>query len=108
MNSRRLVHRDDAQNLEAFWPPLRLTDDMRALGRGRISVAAQHRHVQENVGKVHVRNNETIALRNVEPLDPAADLDEIETGLLAMFLTALEIEIRRCRISAAHFSSPRR
>src|SRR5947209_11831831 len=50
MNSRRLVHRDDAQNLEAFWPPLRLTDDMRALGRGRISVAAQHRHMQENVG----------------------------------------------------------
>jgi hypothetical protein len=64
--------------------------------------------VQENVGKLAVRNDKAVALGDVEPFDSSADLDEIEAGLLAVFMTTLEIEISRCRISAAHFDQPPR
>src|SRR5437763_10544799 len=81
---------------------------MGPFGRRRVAVAPQHGHVQEHIGKVALEHDESVALRNVEPFDTAADFDEIEGGFIAVFVTAFEIEISRYRISAAHLPRPHR
>ena len=51
-------------------------DDARALIGGLEAVAAQARDVQQHVGHAIVRNDEAVALGDIEPFDDAGDLDD--------------------------------
>ena len=74
-----LVHRDDAKHLHALGALLRLADHARALEGGLQTAAAQNGHMQKNVRRAVVRNDEAIAFRDVEPFDAPGDLDKIES-----------------------------
>ena len=71
----RLVHRDDAEGLQALRPLQHLAHDARALVCGLEAVAAQAGNVQQHVRQAVIRNDEAVALGNVEPLDGAAEFD---------------------------------
>ena len=62
MDRRRIVHGADAKRLEALRPAQHLAHHARALVGRLKAVAAQARHVQENVGKIFVRYNKPITL----------------------------------------------
>src|SRR5829696_3406312 len=78
MERRRLVERDDAECLQAARPLHGLDHDAGTLVGGLVAVPAQARDVEEHVRHAVVGNDEPEALADVEPLDAAADLDEIE------------------------------
>ena len=71
MHRGRLVHRDDAEGLQALGPLQHLADDARALIGGLEAVAAQAGHVQQHVRHAVVGNDEAETLGDVEPLDDA-------------------------------------
>ena len=56
-------------------------DQPRALISGLIAVAPEHCDVQQNVRPTIVGNDETVALRCVEPFDDAGDFDQIGRGI---------------------------
>jgi hypothetical protein len=62
MDRRRIVHGPNAKGLETLRPAQHLADDARSFVGRLEPVAAQARHMQENVGKVFVRNDESITL----------------------------------------------
>ena len=77
----RLVHREDAEGLQAAGPGQRLDDDAGAFIGRLVAVAPQAGHVQQHVGPAVVGDDEAEALGDVEPLDGTDDLDDIEAGL---------------------------
>ena len=70
-----------AERLQAARPLHGLDHDARALVRGLEPVPAQAGDVEEHVRHAVVRHDEAEALGHVEPLDAAADLDELERTL---------------------------
>ena len=76
MDRRRLVHREDAEGLQAARPLQHLADDARAFIGDLEAVAAQARHVQEDVRQAIVGNDESKSLGDIEPLDDAGKLDD--------------------------------
>ena len=76
-----LVEGDDPERLQPARPLHGLDHDAGALVGGLIAVPAQAGHVQEHIRHAVVRHDEAEALRDVEPLDAAADLDEVERAL---------------------------
>ena len=76
MHRRRFVHGDDAEGLQAARALQHLDHHARAFIGDLEAVAAQARHVQENVGHPVIGNDETVALGDVEPFDDAGELDD--------------------------------
>ena len=62
MHRSRIVHRTDAERLQALRPAQHFADHARALVGGLKTVAAEARHVQENVGQIFVWNDKSITL----------------------------------------------
>ena len=89
------VHREDAEGLETTGTVQRFADDARALVGGLVAVAAKAGHVQQNIGPAIVGNDEAKALADVEPLDGADDLDDIETGSSAPSTDEFPLDRRR-------------
>jgi hypothetical protein len=58
----RIVHLANAEGLQAFRPAQHLAHHARTLVGCLEAIAAQARHVQENVGKIFVRNYEAVTL----------------------------------------------
>ena len=78
------VHRENAEGLETTGTRQRFADDARALVGGLVAVAAKAGHVQQHIGPAIVGNDEAEALADIEPLDGADNLDDIETSLVAL------------------------
>ena len=78
-----LGDRDHPEHLQAAFAPLRLGDDARAFANGGEPVAPQHGHMDENVGLAAVRDDEAVALGDVEPFDPPGDFDEPDRAFIA-------------------------
>ena len=54
--------------------------------------------MQENVGQAVIRNDEAKTLGDVEPLYPAADVNEIELALAwKLLITLMPVPIKRLR-----------
>ncbi len=72
-----LVVLDDPGHLPALGPAHHVTDHGRAFQRGFPAALAQARHVQQHIPEVRlvrvVRNDETVALSRIEPLDASGD-----------------------------------
>ena len=69
-------HRMDLQHLQPTIAALRLGDDARAFAQRREAVAAQHRHMDQNVAAAVVGHDEPVTLADIEPFDAAGDFDE--------------------------------
>ncbi len=83
------VEGNDPEGLQAAGPLHRLDDDPRALVGDLVAVAAQAGHVEKDVGQAVIRQDEAEALGHVEPLDPTADLDQIQRRLRGRILRDL-------------------
>ena len=70
--------RQHAEDLHALVAPLRLGHDARAFVDRLKAVAPQHGHVDQHVAFAAVRDDESVALRNVEPFDPPGDFDQAD------------------------------
>src|SRR5262245_61226370 len=77
MNGRRLVHGNDAKGLQSLGALQHLTQNSSALIGGLVAVAAQTSHVQKYVWHPIVRDDESEALRDIEPLNDTTHFDEI-------------------------------
>jgi len=75
-------HRQNAKDLQALFASLRLRHDARAFENGLKTIAAQHGHMDQHVAFAAVRNDETVALGDVEPFDASGDFDQTGRSLL--------------------------
>jgi hypothetical protein len=78
MDCRRFVDRQDAKGLKTLWALQHFADDARAFICGLKTVPAQASHVQEHVRHAVVRYDKAESLRDVEPLDDAGNLDDVD------------------------------
>ena len=74
--------RQHAEDLHALVAPLRLGHHARAFVDRLETVAAQHGHVDQHVAFAAVRDDESVALRNVEPFDAPGDFDQADRPFL--------------------------
>ena len=91
VEGRRLVEGENPEGLEAARPLDGLDDDPGALVGGLVAVPPQAGHVQEHDRQAVVRHDEAEALGDVEPLDPAADLDQLERPIPGRILSCLAV-----------------
>src|SRR5215831_15947401 len=77
MNGRRLVHGNDAEGLQSLGTLQHLTQNPSTLIGGLVAVAAQTSHVQKYVRHPVVRDDESEALGDIEPLNDTAQFNEI-------------------------------
>ena len=73
-----LIERYDAEGLETARALDSLDDDSRPLIGDLVAAASETGHMEENVGHAVIGQDEAEAFGHIEPLDPAAHLDEIE------------------------------
>src|SRR5262249_44116819 len=77
MNGRRLVHGNDAKGLQSLGTLQNLAENPSTLIGGLETVAAQTSHVQKYVWHSVVRDDESEALGDIEPLNDTAQFNEI-------------------------------
>jgi hypothetical protein len=83
MDRRRLVHRQDAEALQALGPLQHLRDDAGTFIRGLETVASKARHVKQDVCPPRVGYDEAVTLGDIEPLDDAGELDDGGCGVVS-------------------------
>ena len=76
MDRRRVVHGENAERLQPARALQHLADHARAFIRDLIAVAAQARHMQEDIRQAIVGNDESKSLGHIEPLNDTAKLDD--------------------------------
>ena len=77
MHGRRLVHRNDAEGLQALGPLQHLTQNPSTLIGRLVAITAEASHVQKYVRHPVVGDDKSEALRDIEPLNDAGQFDEI-------------------------------
>src|SRR5580704_7369315 len=82
-----LGDREHPEHLQAAFAPLSLGDDARAFSKGGETVASENGHVDEDVSRAVVRQDEAIAFGGVEPFDSSGDLDQPDRALAAVLYT---------------------
>ena len=76
-----LVHRDDAESLQATGAVEGLNDDSRPFMGALVTVATQAGHMQQHIGHAVIGDDEAKTLASVKPLDRSDDLDRVEAGI---------------------------
>ena len=79
MDRRALVHAENAEGLQPFRTAQHLANDPGPLVRRLIAASPQTGDVQQHVRMAIVRNDESVPLGCIEPLDVPGDLEDIET-----------------------------
>jgi hypothetical protein len=79
---RRLVKGENPKGLQTPGALNRLDQDPRSFVCGLVAVAPQAGHMEQNIGHAVVRDYEAETFGHIEPFDPAADLDKLESALL--------------------------
>jgi hypothetical protein len=85
MQGRGLVEGHNAERLQAAWPLNRFDDDPRTFIGALKPVATKACDVKQNVRHPVVGNDEAESLRNIEPFDAPAHLNEIERLVALQF-----------------------
>src|SRR5690606_7288616 len=84
MDSRRIIHADDPERLQPALALGDLANDTGAFVSGLKSVTTEASHMQKDIRRTIIRQNETIALRSVEPLDRTNHLEQIQAALFLL------------------------
>jgi hypothetical protein len=89
MQGGRFVQRDNPEGLQPAGTLHSLDYDPRALVGDLVAVPAQARDMEKNVGQTIVGQDETEALGDIEPLDAAAYLNDIQGRICIAILRDL-------------------
>jgi hypothetical protein len=83
MDRRAFIHAEDAEGLHALRAAQNLRMDASSLVGGLVTTCPEAGHMQKNIRKSVVGDDESVPLGGIEPLDRACDLENLETGNVA-------------------------
>jgi len=84
MDRGAFIHTQDTEGLQPAIALKHFADHSGTLIGCLITVAAQDRHMQENIRHTIIRDYETIAFRCVKPFDLASNDDNLDAGLFML------------------------